>query len=84
MTAFTVVRWTPTIRQCLLRELNPIARAILDVEQPASGTLRDPMEGVAGHRLHDGRKQVIRVAAEEIADEVGTAFGVLQRLHGHP
>ena len=39
------------------------------------------MEGVAGGRLHDLREQIIGEAAEDIADEAGTALRFFERIH---
>ena len=59
----------------------PVAGAVLRVQQPARRALRDRMVGVARHRLHHLREQIIGEAAEDVGDEGRPALRFLQRLH---
>ena len=65
----------------LLGQLDPVAGAVLGVEQPARRALGDRVEGVAGDRLHHLRKEVIGEAAEQVADEARMALGIFERVH---
>src|SRR6476620_2768693 len=63
-----------------LRQHEPIASAVLRVQQPASSALRNGMIGVASHRLRDLRQKIIREAAEDVTAAGRLALRFLQRL----